>query len=265
MSEAISTGYTSVNGVDMFWESRGEGSTPLVVVHGGYGVTSMFADLLDRLAEHRQVVAVELQGHGHTRDQDRPFTYEAFGHDIAGVIENLGLGQADLLGNSLGGGVCLRCTIQHPELVRRLALVSAPFRRDGWFPEVRAGFDQMNRQGFEHMLQTPMYLAWLDVAPDADAFPTLIDKTGELLRRPYDWSAEVAAITAPTLLVYGDADSISPLHAAEFFDLLGGGQKDAGWDGSLPTEMRLAIMPGLTHYDIFAAPQVAEVIDRFLG
>jgi pimeloyl-ACP methyl ester carboxylesterase len=265
MSEKILTGYTSVNGVDMYWESRGRGATPLVVVHGGYGVASMFGELLDRLAEHRQVVAVELQGHGHTRDRDRPFTYEAFGDDLAGVIEDLDLGQADLLGNSLGGGVCLRCTIQHPERVRKLALVSAPFRRDGWFPEVRAGFDQMNREGFAHMKQTPMYQAWLEVAPDVEAFPTLIDKTGELLRRDYDWSAEVAAIRTPTLLVYGDADSISPGHAAEFFDLLGGGQHDAGWDGSLPTEMRLAIMPGLTHYTIFGAPDVADVINGFLG
>jgi pimeloyl-ACP methyl ester carboxylesterase len=264
MSEKTRTGYTSVNGVEMYWESRGRGATPLVVVHGGYGVVSLLGEVLDRLAEHRQVVAVELQGHGHTRDRDRPFSYEAFGDDIAGVIENLDLGQADLLGYSLGGGVCLRCTIQHPERVRRLALVSAPFRREGWFPEVRAGFDQMRRETFEHMTQTPLYQAWLEVAPDIDAFPVLIDKTGDLLRDGYDWSADVAAIRTPTLLVYGDADSISPLHAAEFFDLLGGGQQDAGWDGTLPTEMRLAVMPGLTHYTIFSSPQVADVIDGFL-
>jgi len=116
----------------MVWESRGTGGTPLAVVHSGYGLTSMLGEVLDRLASHRQVVTIELQGHGHTRDVDRPFSVEAFGDDLAGLIENLGLMQADLLGYSLGGGACLRCGIQHPDRVLRLALVSIPIRRTQW-------------------------------------------------------------------------------------------------------------------------------------
>jgi hypothetical protein len=169
---AAGNGYLPVNGADMYWESRGSGEPPLIVVHGGFGVTSMFGDMLDQLAEQRRVIAIELQGHGHTRDIDRPFTYEAFGDDIAGVITALGLGQVDLLGYSLGGGASLRCAIQHPALVRRLVLVSTPFRRDGWFLEVRAAFDQMSRAAFEQMRHSPMYQSWLEVAPDVDGFPT---------------------------------------------------------------------------------------------
>jgi pimeloyl-ACP methyl ester carboxylesterase len=126
------TGYAPVNGVDVYWESRGSGGTALVVTHGGYGLTSMFGEVLDKLAEQRQVIAIELQAHGHTRDIDRPFSFEAFGDDLAGVIEHLGLGTADLLGYSLGGGASLRCAIQHPDHVRRLALVSTPRRPAGW-------------------------------------------------------------------------------------------------------------------------------------
>jgi pimeloyl-ACP methyl ester carboxylesterase len=132
-----------------------------------------------------------------------------FGDDISGVIEHLGLEQADLLGYSLGGSASLRCAIQQPDCVRKLILVSIPFRRDGWFPEVLAGMAQISRSGFPQMRQSPMHQAWSEVAPDRDAFPTLMDKTGELLRQPYDWTDEVRRLTTPTLLVYGDADSWS--------------------------------------------------------
>jgi pimeloyl-ACP methyl ester carboxylesterase len=259
------TGFAQVNGVDMYWESRGSGGTPLVVVHGGYGLTSMFAGLLDQLADRRRVVAIELQGHGHTRDIDRHFSFEAFGDDIAGLIDAIELGEADLVGYSLGAEATLRCAIQHPEKVRKLVLVSIPFRRGGWFPEVLAGFDQMSSAGFEWMQHSPMYRAWSEVAPDRDAFPALMDKTGDLLRLPYDWTEEVKGLTTPTLLVYADADSIPPSHAAEFFALLGGGVKDARVDGSGKTDMRLAILPGLTHYDVFYAPQLAVMVSDFIS
>ena len=265
MPQTPTFGYVPANGVDLYWESRGTGGTPLVVTHGGFGLTSMFGDLLDQLARRRRVVAVELQGHGHTRDIGRLFSYEAFGDDIAAVIEHLGLGRAHLLGYSLGGGASLRCAIQHPDSVRRLALVSTPFRRDAWFPEVLAGMAQISRAGFDQMRQSSMYEAWSEVAPDREAFPALMDKTGQLLRRPYDWTSEIKRLTAPTLLVYADADSIPPSHAAEFFGLLGGGLHDAGWDGSLATEMHLAILPGETHYTIFHAPQLAALVTDFLA
>jgi pimeloyl-ACP methyl ester carboxylesterase len=265
MTSQPTTAYVPVNGLSMYTESRGDSDVPLIVTHGVYGLTSMFGEVLDQLARRRRVIAIELQGHGHTRDVDRSFRYESFGDDIACLIGQLGLRQADLLGFSLGGNASLRCAIQHPAQVRRLALVSIPCRRDGWYPEVIAGFDQMSSAGFEQMRHSPMYAAWSAVAPDPDSFPALMDKTGDLVRRPYDWSDEIRAITCPTMLVYGDADSIPPAHAAEFFALLGGGLKDAGWDGSLPTEMRLAILPGLTHYNICDSPQLAAVVDDFIG
>jgi pimeloyl-ACP methyl ester carboxylesterase len=259
------TGYAPANGVDVYWESRGRDGTPLIVVHGGYGLASMFGELLDTLASDRRVIAIELQGHGHTRDVERPFSFESFGDDVAGVIASLGLSQADLLGYSLGGQACLRCAIQHPERVRRLNVVSVPCRRTGWFPEVLTAFDQMSSAGFDMMRHSPMYKAWSEVAPDPDAFPALMDKTGDLLRLPYDWTEEVKSLKIPTQLVYGDSDSIPTSHVAEFYALLGGGLKDPGWDGSDKTAMRLAILPSLTHYDVFYAPQLAQVVADFIS
>ena len=263
MADPGSTSYAHVDGVEMYWESRGEGGPPLVVVHGGFGTASMLEGLLDRLAVSRRVIAIELQGHGHTRDIDRAFSYEAFGDAIAGLVDLLRLGPADLLGYSLGASACLRAAIQHPDRVRRLAIVSIPCRRDGWFPEVLQGMSQVGSAQFDQMKQSEMYRAWAAVAPDPDAFPTLMDRTGALLLKPYDWSDEVRGLAMPVQLVYGDADSIPPSHAAEFFALLGGGLQDAGWDGALRTDNRLCIIPGRTHYTICAAPPLAGIIDHF--
>ena len=114
------------------------------------------------------------------------------------------------------------------------------------------------------MRHSPMYSAYAAVAPDVDAFPELMDKTGALLRTPYDWTEEVRAMTVPTLLVYGDADSVPPSHAAEFFALLGGGLRDAGWDGSGRPASGLAVLRGRTHYDVFDAPELPAVVTGFL-
>jgi pimeloyl-ACP methyl ester carboxylesterase len=264
MCPAATSGYAPVNGVEVYWESHGDGGTPLIVTHGGYGLTSLYADLVDQLAKERQVIAIELQAHGHTADAARPFGWEQFGEDIAGVVGHLGFGQVDLLGHSLGGGASLRCAIQHQALVRRLILLSAPHRRSAWFPEVLAAFDQMSSATlFEQLRQSPLYQGFVEVAPDPASFSVLIDKTGELLRRPYDWSDEIRQLPMPVQLVFGDADSISPERAAEFFALLGGGTRDAGLDGTLPTESRLAILPGVSHYNMLSSPHLAAVVGEF--
>src|SRR3984885_12065143 len=194
------TGYAPANGVDVYWESRGSGGTPLMMVHGGYGLASMFDGLTAQLAADRQVIAIELQGHGHTADVARSFTWDDFAEDIAAVIQRLGVGPVDLLGCSLGGIASLRCAILHPEAVRKLVVVSAPCRRSAWFPEVLAGFDQMSGATlFDTLRQSPMYERWQKVAPDPSSFPTLIDKTRALLRQPYNWTAQGKPMDAPAL------------------------------------------------------------------
>jgi Predicted hydrolases or acyltransferases (alpha/beta hydrolase superfamily) len=172
------------------------------------------------------VITVDLQGHGRTADVDRPLSFQTMGDDIAALIRHLGLPsrvQADVMGYSFGAGTALRTAIQHPDLVRRLVIVSHPVRHDGWFPQSLAGFDQMGPAFAEAMKQSPIYEAYARVAPRVEDWPVLVDKMGTLLRQDYDWSAEVAKITAPVMLVYGDADSVWPAHIAEFYALLGGG------------------------------------------
>ncbi|MBA3426454.1 MAG: alpha/beta hydrolase [Rubrobacter sp.] len=257
------TGYAPVNGLDLYYQIHGEGE-PLILLHGGVGAIEMFGEVLPMLAEGRQVIGVDLQAHGRTADVDRPMAFEAMADDVAALIEHVGFGKADVMGYSLGGGVALRTAIQHPEVVRKLVLVSTPFKRDGWYPEVRAGMEQMGLEAAEPMKQTPMYGLYSAVAPRPEDWPVLLTKLGELLRQDYDWSGEVEEIETPTMIVAGDADSVRTSHAVEFFELLGGGRQDAGWDGSGMSDARLAILPGTTHYDIFASPALAAAVAPFL-
>jgi pimeloyl-ACP methyl ester carboxylesterase len=257
------TGYAPINGLNLYYEIHGTGQ-PLILLHGGLGLTSMFGEVLPLLAQNRQVIAVDLQGHGRTADIDRPMRLELMGDDIAALIKHLRFEQADVMGYSMGGRAALRAAIQHPERIRKLVVVSVPFKRDGWFPEMVAGMSQMSAAATEFMRDTPMYQSYIAVAPDPDHFPVLCDKMGDMLRRDYDWSSEVAALKMPVMIVCGDADGLPPAHAAQFFELLGGGKRDAGWDGSGMTHSRLAILPGITHYTSFASPALATSVIPFL-
>jgi pimeloyl-ACP methyl ester carboxylesterase len=255
--------YAEVNGISLYYEIHGIGE-PLVLLHGGVGALEMFGEVLPMLAENYQVIAVDLQAHGRTADIDRPLSYEFMADDIAALIQHLGFEKADVMGYSLGGGVALRTAIQHPEVVRKLVLVSATFKRDGWYPELLAGQAAMNAEAAEAMKPTPLYQLYANIAPRVEDWSVLITKLGDLLRQDYNWSEEVATIKAPTLLVVGDADGIRTSNTVEFFELLGGGQKDAGWDGSSMSNARLAILPGMTHYQIFASPALAAIVTPFL-
>ncbi len=121
----IKNGYAPVNGLHMYYEIHGTGK-PLVLIHGGFGESGMFGDVLTQLAQGRQVIPVDLQAHGRTADIDRPLRYELMADDIGGLIQHLGFEKADVMGYSLGGGVALQTAIRHPGLVRKLALVSTP-------------------------------------------------------------------------------------------------------------------------------------------
>jgi pimeloyl-ACP methyl ester carboxylesterase len=257
--------YADVNGISLYYEVHGSGSgRPLVLLHGGLHGGEMYGQILPLLAKDRRVILVDLQAHGHTADSGRPLRYQTLGDDVAALIRHLGLGPADLMGYSLGAGTALRAAIQHPDLVRRLVVVSFPGKRDGWHAESLAGMDQMGRHLAEPFKQSPLYEFYSRVAPRVEDWPVLLDKTGDLLRQDFDWSEEIAAISAPVMLVYADADAIRPAHIAEFYALLGGGLRDANWDGSARPVARLAVLPGHTHYDLWATPDLAAAVTPFL-
>jgi pimeloyl-ACP methyl ester carboxylesterase len=255
--------YADVNGLALYYEEHGSGE-PLVLLHGGLGAAELWAPVLPALAAGRRVIAVDLQGHGHTADVDRPFRAETMADDVAALIEHLALEQADVMGYSLGGKVALRTAIQHPARVRRLVLVSVSFARDGSHPEVVEAMDAMSVEAAELIKHSPPGELYARVAPRPEDWTQLIAKTAEAIKVDYDWTADVKEIQAPTLLVFADADSVRPAHIVEFYGLLGGGLRDAGWDNSHRPTNQLAILPGTTHYDISTSPGLTPTVLPFL-
>jgi pimeloyl-ACP methyl ester carboxylesterase len=208
---------------------------------------------------------VDLQGHGRTTLGDRPIRCESIADDIDALLQKIGHKRVDVLGYSFGGCVALRLAVQHPERVRRLVIVSAPYANDGWYPELAAQQKSVGAAMMPMMLETPMYKTYKALAPKVDEFPRLLDAMGDFMRQKYDWSAEVAKLTMPVMLVYGDADMIRPEHEVKFYQLLGGGLKDAGWNRENMPKNRLAIVPDMTHYEAFASARAAETVLPFLN
>lgn len=167
------------------------------------------------------------------------------------------------MGYSLGAGVALQTAIRHPDAVDRLVLVSTAMRQDGFYPEGVAAFKQLEANAATlgaSVKASPLGKAY----PDVD-WTRLFRKVGELTKRPWDWSADVVRLKARTLLVFADADAIRPEHMVEFWKALGGGQHDAGIDGSLRPANQLAIVPNTTHYTLPVDPILSEIVGRFLG
>lgn len=259
------SGHVDVNGLSYYYEIHGEGE-PLLLVHGGLGSLDMFEPILPILTESRQVIGVDLQGHGRTALGERPISYEDMGNDMAALLTELGYDQVDVMGYSMGGAVALRLAIQHPGLVRRLVSVSAGFAHpDGTYPEIIAQQEMIGAEMAEAMQGTPMYESYMELAPNPEDFPRLLDRMGELMDRSFDWSEDIRRLEMPVMLIYGDSDMQRPEHIVEFYQLLGGGLQDAGWQRENMSRNRLAILPNFTHYDIFLAPELARTALPFLN
>jgi pimeloyl-ACP methyl ester carboxylesterase len=260
---AIRSGHAEAGGISYYYEVQGQGE-PLLLLHGGLGSIDMFRPVLPALAKGRRLIAVDLHGHGRTTLGERPISLVDMGDDIAAILKKLGIAQLDAFGYSLGGGVAFRLAVQHPQMVRRLALVSAGYAQDGFYPEMLPMQAQVGAAMAEHMKDTPMYKSYRAVAPKPEDFPRLLDRMGEYMRKPYDWSEDVKKLSMPVMIVFADSDMYRPEHIVSFYKLLGGGLKDAGWMREHMARNRLAILPGLTHYDIFLAPELTRTVRPFL-
>jgi pimeloyl-ACP methyl ester carboxylesterase len=261
--EPTTSGRVEANGIDYYYEIHGQGE-PILLLHGGLGSIDMFGPVLPVLAEHREVIGVDLQGHGRTVLGDRRIDYVDMGDDMAAILDRLGYEQVDVMGYSLGAGVAFRLAVQHPPKVRRLVLVSASYSTDGVHPEMRPQPGAVSGEMAEAMKGTPMYESYMAVAPRPEDFPKLLDRMGELMSLTFDWSDDVAKLTMPVMLVYGDSDMYRPDHIVDFYRRLGGGLRDAGWQREHQSPNRLAILPDLTHYDVFLDPDLPRTVLPFL-
>lgn len=238
------TGYAPVNGLQMYYEIHGEGR-PTLLLHGAYGTTGLWGELLPGLAAGRQIIAADPQGHGRTTDIDRPIRYESMADDYAALLDHLGIEQVDVIGYSMGGGTALRLAIQHPERIRRQVVASASYRSDGVYPEI---WEMIGTITPEMFAGSPYEEAYKAVAPQPENFPTLVEKLKDLDVQPFDWSADMPSIQAPTLTIIGDADIVTPEHAVKMLRVLGGGITGSMLDGS--PRSQLAILPNTAHQGV---------------
>ena len=262
-AKAIKSGRVEVNGVNYYYEIHGSGE-PLLLLHGGLGSIDMFRPMLPKLSEHRQVIAVDLQGHGRTPLGRPTINPVDIGNDMGPLLTRLGYKQVDVFGYSFGGATALQLAIQHPEQVRRLALMSVGFAQDGFYPEMLPQQAAVGAAMADAMKDTPMYRSYAAVAPNPTEFPKLLDAMGAMMRTNYNWSESVRSLKMPVLLVYGDSDMYRPEHIVQFYQLLGGGLRDAGWGREHMSRNRLAIIPDASHYDVFLSPAVPDTILPFL-
>lgn len=257
----VESGYAPVNGLQLYYEIHGDGE-PLVLIHGAYASVSMWGPILEGLAQNHRVIAMDMQAHGHTADVDRPLRYETMADDIAALMDYLEIESADIVGYSMGAGVGLQFALRHPEKVRRQVLASGSFRHDGMYPEVLAGISQITPEVFAGTSMEQTYLA---EAPNPEDWTVLIEKLVDLDGQSFSWPEdEIRAIAAPTFLIFGDGDVVTPEHAVEMFRLFGGGVP-ADLTG-LP-QSRLAILPATTHVGVATEhlERLVSMIEDFLA
>lgn len=257
--------YAEVNGINLYYETFGSGR-PLVLLHGGLMSSDMFGPILQDLSADRQVITVDLQGHGRTADIDRPLDIRTMADDVAALVAHLDLGQVDVMGYSLGGGVAFMTAVRHPEVVRRLIMVSTNVRRSAIYPDMLAQQAQVGPEAAEFMKDTPMYQLYQQVAPRPEDFGRLLGKIGEAMAQDFDFTDELRGLQMPTLIVAGDADMFPASHAVEMFELLGGGQRDGGWQGEGRAEggHALLVLPRTTHYTSGVSPVLMTAATAFL-
>jgi pimeloyl-ACP methyl ester carboxylesterase len=239
--------YAPVNGLQLYYEIRGSGR-PLVLLHGGLLTIDLnFGPLLEPLAASRQVIAVELQGHGHTADTSRPMTIEALAGDVVALLDHLGITEADLFGFSLGGLVAYAIALGAPARVGKLIVASADAHRPPGRESAPLDQDRMPTQAdFQAMRD-----AYDAVAPDPAHFDQFAARTSAMVHEFPGWTDELRSLHVRAMLIFGDRD-FSPLpDVVEMFELL--------------PDAQLAVLPGTTHVGVTRRPsEVLALITPFL-
>ncbi|MDB5539340.1 MAG: hypothetical protein JWQ89_1067 [Devosia sp.] len=256
MSPAAQAETASINGLEMYYEVHGEGE-PLVLLHGAYmSIPSNWDGLIPTLAKDHKVIAVELQGHGRTTDRDTPITYEGMAADVVALLDQLNIEKAALFGYSMGGAVAIRVAIDHPEKVSRIVAASAGYiyNEEVMGPDFMKMIDTITPEMFK---DTPFSAEYLRLSPHPEKFPELVEKLKQLDRNTFDWSAEFARISVPSLYIYGDADIIGLDYIARHHKAAGGIVN--GDMAGLP-KTQLLVLPGTSHIGVFFNPANVEIL-----
>lgn len=259
------TGYAPVNGLKMYYEIHGEGE-PVVMLHGAFMTITGWADWVKELSKTRKVIAVEMQGHGRTADIKRDMSFENLADDVAALLDHLKIPSADVIGYSMGGGVAMQTAIRHPEKVRKVVVISAVFRYDGWVKEGRDALPSITAEVFKG---SPVEAEYKRLSPTPNEFPEFVRHVISSAARPYDFGSDkIKATKAPMFFIHGDADGVRFEHIAEMYALKGGGNIHG--DMMPRPASRLAIIPDTTHVTLMSrmsmiVPMVVDFLDAKTG
>jgi pimeloyl-ACP methyl ester carboxylesterase len=254
------SGYASVNGTKVYYEVYGEGK-PLILLHGAYYTIQMnWGQLIPELSKNRKVIAIELQGHGHTPFSDRKLSRSTLASDVEKVMDYLKIDSADVAGYSFGGQIAYQFAIQSPKRLRKLVIISAAYKSAGWVPEVTNGFKKMKPELFAN---SPLQVAYDAVAPDKSKWTNFLEQMIALAGQPFDLGDDnIAKISAPVLIISGDNDGMDKIELAKTYKLLGGGNSA---DLQPMPKSQLAIVPGQSHVSLMMQTNIINgYLENFL-
>ena len=238
-------GYVPVNGIKVYYEVYGKGK-PIVLLHGAFYTIEMnWGQLIPELSKTRKVIAIEMQGHGHTPFSDRELSITTLASDVEKLMDYLKIDSADIAGYSMGGSVAYQFAVQSPKRLRKLVIISSTYKSSGWLPVINSGFKDFKPDFFDN---TPIKTAYDAVAPDKTKWPKFIEQMIAFADVPFDvGDANIAKITSPVLLISGDNDGLDKIELMKTYQLLGGG---VSADLAPMPKSQLAIVPSQGHVSL---------------
>jgi pimeloyl-ACP methyl ester carboxylesterase len=240
--KSSSSGYAPVNGIKVYYEVYGHGR-PIILLHGAFYTIDMnWSQLIPELSKTRKVIAIEMQGHGHTPYSDRKLSITTLANDVEKVMDYLKIDSADVAGYSMGGSVAYQFAVQSPKRLRKLVIISSTYKTDGWLPIVNGAFKDFKPEFFDN---TPLQTAYDAVAPDKTKWREFLKQMFVFAKEPFNvGDSNIANITAPVLIISGDNDGVDKIELMKTYKLLGGG---VAADMEPMPKSQLAIVPSQTH------------------
>jgi len=254
------SGYAPVNGIKVYYEVYGEGK-PLFLLHGAFYTIDMnWSQLIPELSKTRKVVAIEMQGHGHTPYSDRPLSITSLASDVEKVMDYLKIDSADVAGFSMGGSVAYQFAVQSPKRLRKLVIISSTYKTSGWLPIVNGGFKDFKPEYFDN---TPLKTAYDAVAPDKTKWRKFLEQMFAFAKVPFNvGDSNISKIAAPVLIISGDNDGTDKVELMKTYQLLGGG---VSADLQPMPKSQLAIVPSQGHVSLMMQTKtILDYLDGFL-
>ncbi|MFT3935917.1 MAG: alpha/beta hydrolase [Chitinophagaceae bacterium] len=240
-----SSGYAPVNGIKMYYEVYGQGK-PIVLLHGAFYTIEMnWAQLIPELSKKRKVIAIEMQGHGHSPYAERKLDIVTLASDVEKLMDYLKIDSADVAGYSMGGSVAYQFAVNFPKRLKKLVIISSTYKTGGWLPVVNNALEGFKPEFFDN---TPLKSGYEKVAPDKTKWRSFLTQMIAFAGDPFDvGDSNIAHIASPVLLIAGDNDGVDKVELAKTYQLLGG---NIAADMAPMPKSQLAIVPSQAHVSL---------------